>query len=71
MTCEPKVRELDEYWGKLESQLRPFSPADQRVAVAVYRELAKGKAVDADQLGRVLGISAAESQALLQSDSTK
>jgi hypothetical protein len=41
------------------------------VAVAVYRELAKGKAVDADQLGRVLGISAAESQALLQSDSTK
>ena len=71
MTDEPKVPALDEYWGKLESQLRPFSPEDQRVAVALFRELAKGKAVDADQLGRALGRPPAEIRALLESDAIK
>jgi alkylmercury lyase len=71
MTGEPKVPTLDKYWAKLESQLPPFSPEDQRVAVTIYRELAKGRAVDADQLGRALGLSSAESRALLQRDTIK
>jgi alkylmercury lyase len=71
MTVDSKVLALDEYWGKLEPHLRPFSPEEQRAAVALYRELAKGKAVDADQLGRALGVSSAESRALLDRDSIK
>lgn len=71
MSSESKAPALDEYWGKLESQLLPFSPEDQRAAVALYRELAKGKAVDAEQLGRALGLSSAESRALLQRDAIK
>lgn len=71
MTGEPEVPTLDEYWRKLETQLRPFSPEDQRVAVALYRELAKGKAVDADQLGRALERSPGEIRALLERDAIK
>jgi len=62
MTAEPlEVPTLDEYWRNLESHLQPFSPEEQRVAVALYRELAKGKPVDAAQLGRALGAFSAES----------
>jgi alkylmercury lyase len=71
MKAELSAPALDEYWGKLESQLRPFSPDDQRVAVALYRELAKGKAVDTDQLGRALGRPPAEISALLERDAIK
>jgi alkylmercury lyase len=71
MTAEFKVPALDEYWRSLEPHLRPFSPEEHRAAAALYRELAKGKAVDADQLGRALGISSAESRALLQRDAIK
>jgi len=66
-----KVPALDEYWSKLEPHLRPFSPEQQRAALALYRELAKGKPVDADQLGRALVVSAADAQALLQRDPMK
>jgi alkylmercury lyase len=71
MTAEFKVPALDEYWRSLEPHLRTFSPEEQRAVAALYRELAKGKAVDADQLGRALGISSAESRALLQRDAIK
>jgi alkylmercury lyase len=71
MTTELKAPPLDEYWGKLSSQLRPFSSEEQRVAVTLYRELAKGKAVDADQLARALGLSPGESRELLQHDVIK
>jgi alkylmercury lyase len=62
---------VDEYWRALAPHLRPFSPEEQRAAVALYRELAKGQAVDAAQLGQALGIPAAESRTLLQRDSIK
>jgi alkylmercury lyase len=55
----------------LESHLRPFSREEQPIAVALYRELAKGKAVDADQFGRALGVSPDESRALLARDAIK
>lgn len=41
------------------------------MAVALYRELAKGQPVDASQLGQALGVSAAEGQAFLERDSIK
>ena len=71
MTPTFNIPPLDEYWSKLEPHLRPFSPEDQRAALALYRELAKGKAVDADQLDRALGVPAADAQALLQRDPIK
>jgi alkylmercury lyase len=71
MTTPPKAPALDEYCGRLESYLRPFAAEEQRAALALYRELAKGRVVDADQLGRSLGIAPAESRALLQRDAIK
>src|SRR5258708_23669445 len=66
MMLMPKVPTLSEYWQKLEPHLPPFSPEERRVALALYREVAKGQPADDAQLGRVLGISATESRALLQ-----
>jgi alkylmercury lyase len=71
MTAEPKSPSLDEYWRGLQGHLRPFSPDEQLVAIALYRELAKGKAVSIEQLAQVLGIPSAEGRALLQRDSIK
>ncbi len=62
---------LDQYWAGLAAHLPVFSPEEQRTAVALYRELAKGQAVEAAQLGRVLGVSPAEARALLSRDSIK
>jgi alkylmercury lyase len=64
-----KVPTLDEYWRQLEPHLPRVSPDEQRAALALYREVAKGQAVDDAQLGRALGISPMESHALLQRDS--
>jgi alkylmercury lyase len=69
MMLMPKVPTLSEYWQQLEPHLPPFSPEERRGALALYREVAKGQPVDEAQLGRVLGISATESRALLQRDS--
>jgi alkylmercury lyase len=67
----PKFFSPDEYWEMLEPHLRRFSPDEQRAAIALYRELAKGQAVDDAQLARALGISAAESRTFLERDSIK
>lgn len=71
MTTTFKVPALDDYWRWFEPHLRPFSAEEQRAAAALYGELAKGKPVDADQLGRALGVSQADAQALLQTDAVK
>jgi alkylmercury lyase len=39
--------------------------------LTLYRELAKGKAVDGDRLARALGVSSAEGRALLQREAIK
>jgi alkylmercury lyase len=65
------IPNLGEYWETLMPRLRRFSPEEQRAAVALYRELAKGRPVDDAQLGRALGLSVAESRALLERDSIK
>ena len=67
----PEVPTLDEYWKGLEPHLQRFSPEEQRAAVALYQEFAKGQAVDAGQLGRALGISFVDAQMLLDRDSIK
>ena len=66
MMSAGKFPSLEAYWEDLEPRLPHFLPEEQRVAVALYCELAKGRAVDAAQLGRALGISPEESQALLR-----
>ena len=68
---ELKPPALDAYWEKLVAHLRPFSPDEQRTAVELYRQLAKGKAVDAAQLGDALGVSTVEARALLEREAIK
>jgi alkylmercury lyase len=68
MTASPSI---EEYWHGLQSHLRAFAPDDRRAAVALYRELAKGRPVDAVRLGNVLGISAAQSRELLERPSLR
>jgi hypothetical protein len=55
----------------LEPHLPRFSPQEQRTAVTLYRELAKGEAVNHTQLARALSVSSAQCRALLQRDSIK
>jgi alkylmercury lyase len=71
MTLMTKVPTLDEYWRQLEPHLPRFSAEEQRFALALYREVAKGQPVDDAQLGLALGISAAESRAILERDAIK
>lgn len=66
-----KILTLEQYWTRLADELPQFSPEEQRTAVTLYRELAKGQAVDAAQLGRALGVPAAKAHALLGQDSIK
>jgi len=66
-----KTPALDTYWEGLAAYLPRFSPDEQRAAVSLYRELAKGHPVDAAQLGRALGISPVEARELLERDSIK
>jgi hypothetical protein len=61
---------LEHYWETLQIHMRPFSPEEQRAAVALYREIVKGSPAEArallerdpikafvypDDQGRVLG----------------
>jgi alkylmercury lyase len=71
MVAAPEPPTVDEYWKTLASYLRSFSSEDQRVAIALYRELAKGSAVEIAQLSQGLGLSVAESRALMQRDAIK
>src|ERR1043166_4776375 len=51
-----------------EPHVRQFSPQEQRIAVAMYRELAKGAVLDPERLGQALDISREEVRTLLQRD---
>lgn len=62
---------MDQYWERLANELPSFSPEEQRAAVTLFRELAKGQAVDVDQLARALGVPSADARALLARDSIK
>ena len=62
---------VDQYWEMLAPLLKSFSPEEQRAAVTLYRELAKGRAVDAEQFARALGTTPAAARALLERDAIK
>ena len=62
---------VDQYWETLAPHLRPFSPEEQRTAVALYRELAKGRAVDAEHFARALDTTPGAARALLERDALK
>ncbi|HLG90356.1 MAG TPA: organomercurial lyase [Alphaproteobacteria bacterium] len=62
---------VDEYWETLAPHLKSFSPEEQGAAVALYRELAKGRAVDAEQFARALDTTPAAARALLERDAIK
>lgn len=57
---------LDDYWAQLAPCLKQFMPDERRAALALYRELAKGQAVEVEQLAGALGMSSAEARGLLE-----
>jgi alkylmercury lyase len=71
MMAADKIPAVEAYWQDLEPHLPHFLPEEQRVAVALYHELAKGRAVDTGQLGRALGISSGEARMLLDREPIK
>lgn len=66
-----EIPTVDQYWESLAAYLRPYSPEEQGPAVALYRELAKGRAVDAEQFARALDTTPAAARALLERDAIK
>jgi hypothetical protein len=62
---------LDEYWEELEPRLPRFSLDEQLAAVVLYRELARGRAVDEVQLATALETSVTKVRALLERDAIK
>jgi alkylmercury lyase len=71
MMVADNVPSLEAYWDDLEPHLPHFLPEEQRVAVALYYELAKGRAVDSEQLGLALGISSDDALTLLDREPIK
>lgn len=58
---------LDPYWDVLGAAVPELSVEEQQTAVALYRELGKGAALDVEQLASSLGISASEARGRLAS----
>lgn len=65
-TTNTRTSTLEQFWEQLAASLPEFSVDDQRAAVTLYRELAKGDPVSADQLGDALGLSAGAARAILE-----
>jgi alkylmercury lyase len=61
----------NQYWAALRRYLPSFSVEEQRAAVALYRELAKGEPVDDAQLAGTLGLSIIETRAFLERETIK
>ncbi len=52
-----KIPKLDEYWTAFEKALPDFPAEEQRLAVTLYRELARGEPVTAGRLAAALDLS--------------
>ena len=63
--------DIDQYWQALEAVLPTFAEDEQRAAVTLYRELAKGSPVSATQLAAALDVPVASAEALLDRDSIR
>jgi len=62
---------LEAYWMALVESIPEFSADEQRAAVTLYCELAKGGPVSPEELAGALGVVALEARELLQRDSLK
>lgn len=62
---------LEEYWMGLAECLPEFSSEEQRVAIVLCRELAKGKPLSLEGLARALHATPAECRQLIESDPLK
>ena len=60
--------DIDQYWQALEAVLPTFAEDEQRAAVTLYRELAKGSPVSATQLPAALDVPVASAEDLLGRD---
>ncbi len=56
---------LEHYWAQLEPCLKRFAPDERRLALALYRELAKGQPVEVRQFAAASGIADGQARALL------
>jgi len=65
------VPQPNEYWAALQPHLPPFSAEEQRVAVGLYRELARGEPVSDVQLANALGLSLVTTRAMLEREAIK
>lgn len=63
--ADPSSLPLSDYWEQLAAALPEFSPEEQRHAVTLYQELAKGEPVAPEGLGRALGVPAEAAQQIL------
>jgi alkylmercury lyase len=66
-----EIPTLDRYWNALDEALPVFTPEEQRVAVALYRELAKGTPVTVERLAAALGVPSAAAGELIGRDPLK
>lgn len=66
-----EIPTVDQYWESLASHLRPFAPEERGPAVTLYRTLARGRAVDAEQFARALDTTLEAARALLERDAIK
>ncbi len=66
-----KTPDIEQYWEALEAALPRFAPGEQRAAVTLYRELAKGSPVSAEQFAAALDVPVATAENLLARDSIR
>ncbi len=66
-----KAPDIEQYWEALEAALPRFAPDEQRAAVTLYRELAKGSPVSAEQFAAALDVPVATAEDLLARDSIR
>ncbi len=60
MSTDRLTSDLSAYFEDLATHLPEFSLEDQRTALAIYRELAKGEPVDDARLASALGVGPAQ-----------
>lgn len=63
--------DIDRYWDAVAQAVPVLTSEEQHAAVTLYRELAKGQPVEAEQLAAALNISAANAEELLQRPSVR
>ncbi len=63
--------DIDQYWQALEAALPTFAEDEQRAAVTLYRELAKGSPVSTRQFAAALDVPVASAEDLLGRDSIR